>query len=452
MTGLELAQWIIKLDPSLAIILLSAEADKKMVTDSLKIGVYDFLEKPIVLNAVREAVQKAISQTHSNRSLQDKKSQVDQVQQFHHSILGIHHTEKMKRITFRYFPMHEVGGDFINVYPLTDQRFMIMATDVSGHDLKAAFVSAFFQGVTRGMIEKGASIQEIYSFTNEFLIQEWGKHTPGIAMSLSTCAAMIDLNAKTCLVTNQGFPRPFYVTDCGKITPLSEGGVPLGWFTDTEQLTQEFICDKGGGIYFWSDGLDDTASRMELNTFAVLYRILSSEEGLQAVKNQAVDDLMIVRFAMCPDQDLKVDVSEQWIPFYFTDCAGSDYVKIDAMQEDWKKTISYLFPAVAEEKIYDILLSTREAYLNSLIHGAQKEMTKRALLQISYHQKSQAIRVRIDDPGEGHGLNLADSMEVLEAQLKDTYSGLTMMKFLCQNIRNERNGATVIMDFSLSPQ
>lgn len=446
MTGLELSQWIIKQDPCISVILLSAEADKKMISDSMKSGVFDFLEKPIVLTAIRDAVQKGIQQTISQRSLQNNKDQVDEIQKFHHSILGIHHTKSIEQITFGYFPMHEVGGDFINVYPLSPNLFMVIATDVSGHDLKAAFVSAFFQGVTRGMIEKGASIREIYSFTNQFLLEEWGKQTEGVSMSLATCAAIVDLNQMSCVMTNHGFPTPFYVTDEGKMTPLSEGGSPLGWFADIDPEELHLSCKEGGALYFWSDGIDDTASRMNINTFSALHRFLSSEEGSNQIREQALDDLMVVRFAMNETKQ----TNPSWLPIFFSENDGSAHIQIDSMQLEWKKSLLFLFPTLSEERLYDILLATREACLNALIHGAKKEMTQKAHLQFSYHEKLQKIRVRIDDPGKGHGLDLSEPMETLEAKLNDLHSGLTMLKFLCQEIRNERNGATVIMDFPMA--
>ncbi len=442
MTGLELSQWISKEDKTLSCILLSAEADKQMISDSLRVGVLDFLEKPLILNVVRNAVQKAIDQTKSKRNLQESRNQVNEIQKFHHTILGLQHTASIQQITFRFIPMHEVGGDFINIFPLPNDTYIVVATDVSGHDLKAAFVSAFFQGVTRGMIEKGASIREIYTFTNRFLIDEWGKDTGGVAMSLSTCSAIIDLRNKTCDLTNHGFPSPYYVTEEGKIREMIQGGPPLGWFSDIEENEIHFPCQEGGAIFFWSDGLDDTAVRMGINSFSVLYRFLESPEGEKEIQEKAVDDLMVVRFEMTNAQK-----EGGWHPIFFTESCGADHLKIDHMQKEWQNSLQFLFPTIPEERIYDILLATRESYLNGMIHGAKKDLNKKVLLQICYHRENKKIRVRIDDPGVGHGLDLAEPMESLQLKLHDEHSGLTMIKFLCQEIKNERNGATVIMDF-----
>ena len=59
-------------------------------------------------------------------------------------------------------PKHQVGGDLVNVMPLGPQRFLVLVADVSGHDLKAGFISAFFQGVVRGLVEKQTPIEEVF--------------------------------------------------------------------------------------------------------------------------------------------------------------------------------------------------------------------------------------------------------------------------------------------------
>ena len=59
-----------------------------------------------------------------------------------------------------------VGGDFINVLPIGDERFLFLAGDVSGHDVRAAFVSAYFQGMMRGLLEHNSSLQDVLQLFN----------------------------------------------------------------------------------------------------------------------------------------------------------------------------------------------------------------------------------------------------------------------------------------------
>ena len=90
-------------------------------------------------------------------------------------------------------------GTVVNGFQLGPQRWLVLVADVSGHDLKAGFISAFFQGVVRALVEKGTPIQEVFAYFNRFLLQEWSnaQHPPAasfsVAASISTCALVIDL-------------------------------------------------------------------------------------------------------------------------------------------------------------------------------------------------------------------------------------------------------------------
>ena len=109
--------------------------------------------------------------------------------------------------------MHKAGGDSVNYFKLPDGRDLILFTDVSGHDLNAAYISSFFQGMVRGMIEKQAPIAEILAFFNRFLMTEWNNEEASRSgqefVSLAVSAAVIDRANQTVSLTNFGCPpRP----------------------------------------------------------------------------------------------------------------------------------------------------------------------------------------------------------------------------------------------------
>ena len=70
-------------------------------------------------------------------------------------------------------PKSEAGGDFLNHFGIGPHNHFVLLTDVSGHDLKAAFISAYFQGIVRGMLECDASVTKVFEFFNSFLLREW---------------------------------------------------------------------------------------------------------------------------------------------------------------------------------------------------------------------------------------------------------------------------------------
>ena len=58
--GIELAQRAFEVDPDLAVIVLTGEATVESAADSLRLGVLDYLEKPLDLDKLNEALQHAL--------------------------------------------------------------------------------------------------------------------------------------------------------------------------------------------------------------------------------------------------------------------------------------------------------------------------------------------------------------------------------------------------------
>src|SRR6185369_876592 len=112
-------------------------------------------------------------------------------------MLGMNPASLPSPIEVCWHPKHPAGGDLVNVFQLDQDRTLVLVADVSGHDLKAAFISAYFQGIVRGMVEKQTPICEVLDYFNRFLLQEWSsaqdpKAPSGhVSASISTCAFII---------------------------------------------------------------------------------------------------------------------------------------------------------------------------------------------------------------------------------------------------------------------
>ncbi|MGF1678548.1 MAG: protein kinase [Candidatus Methylacidiphilales bacterium] len=66
-TGLDLVPLIKKHAPRLEVILLTARDDKEIIKEALRLGIFDFLEKPISDQELVRTVLAAVEKTHSNR-------------------------------------------------------------------------------------------------------------------------------------------------------------------------------------------------------------------------------------------------------------------------------------------------------------------------------------------------------------------------------------------------
>ena len=144
-SGLELLQWMKGHDPTLAGVLMTADDRKSLVEEALQSGAVDFINKPIRLEPVRDAIEKAVAATGQRRQMAQMERDVKQVADVQRRmVLRDGATAGFQRVCFH--PKHQAGGDSFSQYQISARRLVALMTDVSGHDLKAAFVSAYFQG------------------------------------------------------------------------------------------------------------------------------------------------------------------------------------------------------------------------------------------------------------------------------------------------------------------
>jgi len=85
MDGIEVLKGIRKLDETLDVIMISGHATVGTAVDALRIGAYDFLEKPLSLARVKLAIRNlSEKQTLSKRSVLIQQAQHDKYRAFFH--------------------------------------------------------------------------------------------------------------------------------------------------------------------------------------------------------------------------------------------------------------------------------------------------------------------------------------------------------------------------------
>ena len=274
-----------------------------------------------------------------------------------------------------FHPKHAAGGDFLCHYPLPDGREVVLLTDVSGHDLKAAYYAAHSQGMVKAMLDCGVSLDGVFENLNGDLFKR-SSNENDMGVSMSACAMVFDKPNLTVAVRNCGAPLPVHVDATGLPKVLrTRSGFPLGWFASLTSETASFpLAD--GFVLAWTDGLEDLAFDRKVTPLTMamaLLRCKAAQENCSWLEH-AKDDVMVACVPLSPDQ---LPILEQWLPL-FDDCYGCDQVaRIDELRDAWSRNIQFAIPEIGSQSMSDILLRTREAVLNRLLQGsAQGELTR----------------------------------------------------------------------------
>lgn len=456
MNGLELLEWILAQDNTLATILMTAEGDVALVTGALRRGVCEYVEKPFNRAELYKAIIKASERTTENRYVKDTVAGVRDVTLIHERLVP-NDKELLKppfakgwnpSMQIAFHPAHETGGDFVNCFPLPEDRLLVVAGDVSGHDLKAGFIASYFQGICRGMIEQKAGIDATRAYFNKFLHHEWNRldrkgARSDVITSLAVCFLLVDFQRMTLTCLNNGFPLPCLCDEELGITQLGQEGPPLGWFADAETQPIEVPLPQAGSVILSSDGLAGHAETNGANEFALAARLLDLSKNHDQELEQQADDILCVRLNWRRDDATEVAP----IVCFHRTYPGNSHTEIDPIQEEWKQSLKLCIPTASDDWHREILLCCREALLNALLHGSSSDPSKRCTLTMTLREAT--LLVRVSDQGSGYQ-NLPEKDEQ-ETPGMHVSLGLRIIDAYTTRLWTQRNGATLFMEFALPP-
>ncbi len=418
MDGIELIAWLHGSDPALASLLVTAHGDKETVERAWAAGACGFLDKPPTAADLVREVERALQRTRESRRMARISEDIGQVAHTQRTMLRGSAGAGADGIRLTHLPIHEAGGDFLVRFAASDTETLVLAADVSGHDLNAAFLAAHFQGLVRGMLQRAARLEEILEFCNHILLEEWSGSGAGTDASIAVTALWIDAGRRQLTVAVNGNPLPVLVDAEGMVTTLAEAGCPLGWFAGPATRTAMYPFTPGSSVRLWTDGVEDLAERLQdVDALAVVAGLEGAHgSGVRpAWLDLARDDVMAATIELADRGPLKeAPAAGSFEPILLQTCerrpcghapaATCDeretHPKIDEWQERWRRSLRFALPGLSEESMFDILLVAREAVLNAVEHGCGPE--EAASLSAAYHAERKLVRLIVSDPGAGH--------------------------------------------------
>jgi len=296
MDGLELVRRIKALQPTIVCILMSGLGTRRDIISALKIGVFDFIDKPIPdLAHLTMVIDRA---AESGRLARDRDSLLENLKQqnskLEYSLLRLHEAfgqlrrqeealesdlQKAQRVQRKflpagfprisgldffgyYAPCDQLGGDFFGSIPFSDGRVALFLVDVAGHGVSAAMITVTFRELMRARQRTPGGEQlfshpsQVLEYMNNALIEE--NFDPPIFVSM--VYAVFDPNSGHVVVASAGHPTPLYATQQGELREVAATGCVLGTKCMGDFVTAELDLQPGEALLFYSDGLSDARS------------------------------------------------------------------------------------------------------------------------------------------------------------------------------------------------
>jgi sigma-B regulation protein RsbU (phosphoserine phosphatase) len=206
-----------------------------------------------------------------------------------------------------HLPCHGVGGDYYDVFPLSDGSTAFLVADVTGKGLGAALLTTMLQGALSGM-RLGVAPEKVFNHVNRFLCEH---------ASVGRCATMFfgRIDAEGMLeYLYGGHPSPLLIRG-GNVSELyTEGTLPVGLADEAIYEAARVRLEPNDVLVLFSDGIvEATNTQNELFGFErlneltaqcahapierVMKTILDAVEEFSRGAGQADDlTLLIVRY------------------------------------------------------------------------------------------------------------------------------------------------------------
>lgn len=188
-------------------------------------------------------------------------------------------------ITGVHYPCQSVGGDYFDVFPISEDRTAFLIADVSGKGLGAALLTMMLQGALSGMT-LGADPVRVFNHINRFLCEhsEVGRYA-------TIFFGIIDRDG-TLEYIRAGHPSPLLLRKGAVEELYDEGSFPVGLVADATFTAATLKLQPGDTLVLFSDGITEAENLdRELFGFERLQQTLTGrQDECPAAVNKIVLD------------------------------------------------------------------------------------------------------------------------------------------------------------------
>ena len=200
----------------------------------------------------------------SKHDLQEKSSTLDEINKDLSSAKKLqnffinkktldHNAPQIKGLkqSFIYDPCQEIGGDFLNLVEVGQEKYGAVIADVMGHGITAALATGAFKSAFSLMVKDTAENPALLlaSLNNHFF--------KDISSLFASCLfAFMDLRSREITIARAGHYYPvFYRKRKNELEDLEMKGPALGIIKHAEYEQRIYKIDAGDKLLFFTDGI-----------------------------------------------------------------------------------------------------------------------------------------------------------------------------------------------------
>ncbi|MEM7182155.1 MAG: SpoIIE family protein phosphatase [Spirochaetota bacterium] len=204
---------------------------------------------------------------------------------------------------YLYFPMMEIGGDFIDVYHYRDSLSIFMC-DVSGHGVPAAFLATMVKMSLHECHKKKLSPSHSLNHIRDSLQGKMSNHF------LSAIFLQIDLASGKSKIANAGHLPPILSQNGKGTRPLITSGRVINETFPIDSKEIKFRLQPGDSLVLYTDGITESKnSQREMYGEERLLQIIENNKNLSPTELCEVVYGSVIDFSENTDKKFNDDLT-----------------------------------------------------------------------------------------------------------------------------------------------
>ncbi|MDO6442390.1 MULTISPECIES: PP2C family protein-serine/threonine phosphatase [unclassified Marinobacter] len=271
------------------IVACSVTQSSKDVVDTLRAGASDFVLKPFGKDkkAIADVIRKLLDRVRVGRLNQLYRQELEDANRdLRDGIAELRADQRAgRKVQLRMLPEKErftgglyvdhlikpslyLSGDFLDYFPLTEDKTLVYIADVSGHGASSAFVTVLLKNLSNRLqrnLRRGSTDDILYPdrflerVNSELLDTGLGKH-------VTIFVGVISLSERTLkYAVGAHFPMPVLSFEGGETAFLEGNGLPVGLFESPEWEVYEVALEKPFHLILFSDGILEVIRQKSLD-------------------------------------------------------------------------------------------------------------------------------------------------------------------------------------------
>lgn len=341
-------------------------------------------------------------------------------------------------------PAKQIGGDFYDFFFIDDNKFAIVAADVSGKGMPAALYMMKAQALIKNIAKSKINLSNVFYRVNNELYE--GNDS---CVFISAFIAVVDLINGNVEYVNAGHNPPLIKNDNEYEYIQPKRNIVLGVKKNATFETETLTLKPGNRILLYTDGV--TEARNKLSKFYGQQRLLKISHKLTNNPEKNLNILIndIRKFEKGAVQSDDITLLELIYKGY-----NPSSIKINADMKNIDNLISFLKKdmikySISEDKQFNAIMIAEEVFSNITQYAYKKNNIGKVL--ISTQMENNEYIITFCDKGKEYNLLNAPSPD-LESSLKDRQIGglgIYLIRKLSDNIFYKRAGNSNILKISI---